>query len=336
MVTAISAIIVFLLLILVHEFGHFIIAKSVGIRVLEFAIGMGPAIFKKQKGETLYSIRIFPIGGFCKMEGEDEESDDERSFGNKKIWQRFLVLVAGATMNIITGFIIFLIIMSTQQQISIPAIDLVTEGFPAQQAGLLPGDRIVSLDNTRINIQNDYHFQMSRHAGGDIRVGFERDGVRNFVNITPAQDERGRYILGFKEATEELTIAKRITTANYLTLFTSKVIVISLGDLITGRYSYKEMSGPVGIVQHIGDAAKTGVLDLLSLTALISINLGVFNLLPIPALDGGRVLFLIVEAVRRKKLPADKEGIVHFVGFALLILLMIFATTNDIGRLIGR
>lgn len=335
MLTAISAIIIFLLLILVHEFGHFIVAKSVGIRVLEFAIGMGPALFKKQRGETLYSVRALPIGGFCKMEGEDEESDDERAFGNKKIWQRFLVLVAGALMNILTGFIIFLVIMAMRAQIQVPVVNEIVDGSPAQQAGLLPGDRITQINGAKINIQEDFDFEMSRYSSGEVKVGYLRDKQRYSTVLTPMQSDEGRYIVGFTKSIKDLTLSSRIRSAYYSTLYFSKVVVVSLGDLITGRYSYKDMSGPVGIVQYIGAAAKTGILDLLYLTALITINLGVFNLLPIPALDGGRVLFLIVEAVRRKKIPADKEGLVHFIGFALLILLMILATTNDIGRLIG-
>jgi regulator of sigma E protease len=335
MITAISAIIVFLLLILVHEFGHFLSAKAADIKVLEFAIGMGPTIFKKQRGETVYSIRALPIGGFCKMEGEDEDSQDERAFGNKGIWQRFFVLVAGAFMNILTGFIIFVVLMNTQQQVYVPIVNTVIEGSPAEQAGLMPGDKITSINGTIIHIQNDFAFEMSRYTGGEIAVGYIRGGTKGIASLTPMKDEDGRFLIGITNSVKDLFFTSRITNSYYMTLFTSKVVIISLGDLITGRYSFKEMSGPVGIVQHIGEAAKTGILDLLSLTALITINLGVFNLLPVPALDGGRLLFLLVEAVRRKKLPPEKEGLVHFVGFALLILLMILATTNDIGKIFG-
>jgi regulator of sigma E protease len=335
MVTAISAIVIFLLLILVHELGHFVSAKLVGIRVQEFAIGMGPTIFKKEKGETVYSVRALPIGGFCKMEGEDEESEDERAFGNKGIPQRFLVLVSGAFMNILIGFFLFVILMLTQQQTYVPIVDTVIEGSPAQQAGLTPGDRVIRLNGSKINIQNDFAFEMSRYSGGEISVEYLRNGQKESVSLVPMQDKSGRYLIGFTNSVVDLTFTSRIADSYYMTLFTSKVVVVSLGDLIGGRVSYKEMSGPVGIVQHIGEAAKTGILNLISLTAFITINLGVFNLLPVPALDGGRLLFLLIEAVRRKKLPAEKEGLVHFIGFALLILLMIFATTNDIGRFFG-
>ncbi|MDD3765643.1 MAG: RIP metalloprotease RseP [Eubacteriales bacterium] len=335
MTTAISAILIFLLLITVHEFGHFIAAKAVGIRVLEFAIGMGPAIFKRKKGETLYSLRVLPVGGFCKMEGEDEESDDEAAFGNKSPWKRLIVLVAGAFMNIFTGFLIFVVIMSAISQTYVPVIEKVIEDYPAEAAGLMEGDRITKINGTRINIYQDLHFEMSRNAGSEIKIEFVRNGEKKSTILTPLKDENGEYKIGFYPSVAKHGFIGRLRNSFYYTLYTSKIIIVSLIDLLRGGYSVKEVSGPVGIVQHIGEAAKTSIWDLLNLTAFITINLGVFNLLPIPALDGGRILFVLVEAVRRKKIPAEKEGLVHFVGFALLILLMIFATTNDISRIFG-
>lgn len=333
--TAIPAILIFLLLITVHEFGHFIVAKAVGIRVLEFAIGMGPAIFKRKKGDTIYSLRVFPVGGFCKMEGEDEESDDEAAFGNKSPWRRLVVLVAGAFMNIFTGFLIFIIIMSALSQTYVPVIDNVIEGYPAEAAGLAKGDRIIKINGTRINIYQDLHFEMSRNTGREIKIEFVRGGEKKSTILTPAKDNNGEYKIGFYPAVAKLGFMGKLRNSFYYTLYTSKVILVSLVDLLRGMYSVREMSGPVGIVQHIGEAARTSIWDLLNLTAFITINLGVFNLLPIPALDGGRILFVLVEAVRHKKIPAEKEGLVHFIGFALLILLMIFATTNDISRIFG-
>ncbi|NLB80543.1 MAG: RIP metalloprotease RseP [Clostridiaceae bacterium] len=332
MITALSAIIIFLLLILVHELGHFTSAKMVGIKVKEFAIGMGPAIFKKQKGETLYSLRAFPIGGFCNMEGEDEHSDDSRAFGNQGFWPRFLVLASGALMNILLGFLAFVIIMQTQQQAYVPIVDTVLDNSPAQHAGLIQGDEIVRIDGAAINIQNDFAFEMSRYRGGEINIEYVRNGQRMQTEITPMLNEEDRYIIGFTNSVKDLTFTSRISTAYYMTIFTAKAVLVSLVDLISGVLSYKDMSGPVGIIQHIGIAAEAGLMDLISLTAFITINLGVFNLLPLPALDGGRLLFLLIEGVRRKKIPPEKEGFVHFIGFALLIIIMILATTNDIGR----
>ncbi len=332
MVTAISSIIIFLILILVHELGHFTAAKLSKIKVREFAVGMGPAIFKKQKGETMYSVRALPIGGFCNMEGEDEQSEDERAFGNKGILERFAVLIAGASMNILLGFFIFTAIMLTQQQTYVPVIDTVLENTPAQSVGLMTGDKITRINKTKINIQNDFAFEMSRYRGGEINIEFARDGQRKNITLTPEKNEEGRYLIGFTNSVSDLTFVSRVSNSFYMTLFTSKAVLVSLADVISGRHSYKDMSGPVGIISHIGVAAKEGILDLAGLTAFITINLGVFNLLPLPALDGGRLLFLFIEGIRRKKIPPEREGLIHFIGFALLIALMLLATTNDIGR----
>ncbi|OQB14230.1 MAG: Regulator of sigma-W protease RasP [Firmicutes bacterium ADurb.Bin193] len=335
MITAISAIAVFLLLITVHELGHFVAAKLVGIKVLEFAIGMGPAIFKRQKGETLYSVRILPIGGYCKMEGEDEESSDERAFVNKKPWQKLIVLVSGAFMNIFTGFMIFLVIMSMISSIYIPVAQEIIEGSPAHIAGLEAGDRITRINGVKINIIDDLEFEMSRYIGGEITVEYKRNGKKGTVSLTPVKDEEGRNIMGIVKTIKPLTFASRISEAFFSTINFAKIVLVSFGDLISGRYSFRDVSGPVGIVKEIGAAAKTGGFNLLFITTLITINLGVFNLLPFPALDGGRVVFILIEAIRRKRLPAEKEGMVHFIGFVLLILLMIAVTGNDFGRIFG-
>lgn len=336
MLTAIYAILIFLVLITVHEFGHFITAKKAGITVHEFAIGMGPAIFKKEKNGTLYSLRVFPLGGYCALEGEDGDSDDENAFCNKSVLKRFVVLFAGAAMNIITGFLVFVIIFFNVSAVNVPVVNSLMENYPASDAGLMVGDRITKVNGTRINIQQDLSFELSRYKGGEIEVEYERDGKRGEVSITPKQSEDGTYLIGFVTGAEKLGLISRIKHAFYYTLFMSKVVIVSFYDLITGAVSIKLMSGPVGIVNEINTAAKSGILDVLSLMGLISVNLGIFNLLPLPALDGGRLLFLLIEAVRRKKLPAEKEGMVHFIGFALLILLMLFATFNDITRIFAK
>lgn len=333
MVTAFWAIVVFLILIFVHEFGHFIAAKSVGITVHEFALGMGPAIFKKQYKETEYSIRILPIGGYCKMEGEDESSDDAGAFSNKSAIARLFVLVSGAFMNLLLGLIVFIVIMFMTQQVPIPVIDTIVPNSGAQIAGLQSGDRITKINNAKINSYSDLKFQLSRYNNGEILVSYIRDGANNTISLVPIKSEDGSFIIGLKPQVETLTFTTRLQNAYYQTAYWSKVVLISLGDLITGKINLNQMSGPAGIVSAIGSAAKQGVLDLLYLVAMITINLGVFNLLPIPALDGGRVFFIIIELIRRKKIPAEKEGVVHLVGFALLILLMIVATSNDIGRI---
>lgn len=338
MATVISAIVIFLVLVLVHEFGHFITAKLCGVTVNEFAIGMGPTIFKKEHKGTVYSLRGIPIGGFCAMEGEDEESDSKGAFSNKKPWQRILILISGAVMNLLLGLVIMLVVMFSRdaQFVAVPVIDTVLEDSAAQQAGLLPGDKIVKIDNADIQTQMELKFELTRYKGGSIDVEYIRGDEKYSTSLTPKIGEDGMYYIGFEAKTEPLDFGGRIYHALQYTTFYGKMILVSLFDLVTGSIGAENMSGPVGIVSEIGNAAQQGIHSLLLFAALITINLGLFNLLPFPALDGGRVFFVFVELVIRKKIPADKEGMVHFIGFALLILLMLFATWNDITRLITK
>lgn len=337
MITAISAIVVFAFLIFFHELGHFSIAKLVDIKVHEFAIGMGPLLGKFKKGDTMYSLRALPIGGYVKMEGEDEHSDDERAFNKKSLPARIAVVVAGAVMNLILGFLIFIIITNMSGSVVKPVIDELMEGMPAQKAGLQPGDRIIRIDNTRVHIQDDIVFYLMSTQDRPVEVTIERDGKRLApIRITPEySEESNSYLLGYKAKVEKLSFYNIIYNSFFKTIFYSKYVLFSLGDLITGRLSINQMSGPVGIVKEIGTAASIGIGPLLMLAAIISINLGVFNLLPIPALDGSRILFLLIEGIRRKPINPEKEGLVHMIGFAMLILLMIFITFNDIARIFG-
>lgn len=338
MATVVSSVVIFLILVLVHEFGHFIVAKLCGVTVHEFAIGMGPLIFKKEYKGTVYSLRCIPIGGFCALEGEDNESDDEGAFGNKSPLKRILILVAGAAMNIILGFTLLCIVMFSKnaQYVAVPVIETVQEQSAAEVAGLLPGDRILEIDGADIHTQMELKFELSRYKGGEIDITYERNGVENSTELTPKKGDDGAYYIGFIAKREPLDFGGRINHAFHYTRFYSKAILTSLWDLVTGSIGAENMSGPVGIVNEIGNAASQGMDVLLQLAALITINLGLFNLLPFPALDGGRVLFILIEIIIRKKIPAEKEGLVHFIGFALLILLMIFATWNDITRLITK
>ena len=336
MLTAISAIIVFFVLVLVHEFGHFITAKLCGVTVHEFAIGMGPAIFKKEHKGTVYSLRLIPIGGYCAMEGEDEESDDEGSFSRKKPWKRLLILVSGALMNLILGFVLMCIVMFSPNSnyVSVPEIGSIIEESAAEEAGLKPRDEIVKINGARVETFTEIQFELSRYKGGSVDVEYLRDGEKNNVSVIPKQDKDGRYIIGFVAKVEKLDFGGRIYHAWHYSLFYGKAILVSLFDLVTGNVGMEAMSGPVGIVTAIGESAQMGWESLFGLAALITINLGLFNLLPLPALDGGRVLFVLAEIITRKKIPADKEGLVHAIGFALLIGLMLFATWQDIVRLI--
>ncbi len=337
MATVIAAVLIFLILVLVHEFGHFITAKLCGVTVHEFAIGMGPVIFKKQGRETLYSLRCIPIGGYCAMEGEDEESDSPGAFSNKKRWQRILILVSGAFMNLLLGFVLMCIIMfsSNANYVQVTEIDTVIENYPAYEAGLRAGDKIIKIDGKKIETYMELKFELSRYKGGAIDVEYIRNGEKNTVTVTPKKEDDGMYYIGFQPKMEQLNFAGRLYHSWHYTLFYGKAILVSLFDLITGNVGMEAMSGPVGIVNEISKSAKQGIDSLLSLGALITINLGLFNLLPLPALDGGRVFFVLAECIIRRKIPADKEGMVHFIGFILLLLLMAFATWNDIVKLIG-
>ena len=337
MLTAIAAIAVFLVLVLVHEFGHFITAKLCGVTVHEFAVGMGPAIFKKEHKGTLYSLRLIPIGGYCAMEGEDEESEDAGAFSNKKPWQRLLILVSGALMNLLLGIILMCIIMFSHSSnyVNVPKVQEVVAESAAEEAGLKPGDEITKINGARVETYTELKFELSRYKGGSIDVEYVRDGEEHKVSIMPNKGEDGMYYIGFASKVEPLDFGGRLYHAWHYSLFYGKAILVSLFDLITGNVGMEAMSGPVGIVSEIGKSAQIGWEALFGLAALITINLGIFNLLPLPALDGGRVFFVLVEIITRKKIPANKEGFIHFIGFALLILLMIFATWQDIVRLIS-
>lgn len=336
--TAIAAIIIFAVLIFVHELGHFIAAKLLGVKVLEFALGMGPKLVSKQWGETVYSLRIFPIGGFCSMEGEDKEAVSERSFSRKKPWKRFIILVAGAAMNILLGFVLLVGLASTSEGFVEPRIDKVLSEGAADIAGLKPNDKIIRANGRDINIMEDFSWEISnnRNQDGTLNLVVKNNGEKREVSVTP-QEVKGKATYGIVLATQESTFINSIKVSWYRTGFYSRVIIDSLIDLVTGKASFSQVSGPVGIVHEIGAAVETvretgaeGIRNLLSLAILLTINLGVFNLLPLPALDGGRILFVIIEMIRRKPVPIEKEAMVHFIGIVLLLGLSIVIAFKDI------
>ena len=339
--TAVYSIIIFSLIIFVHEFGHFITAKAFGVLVHEFAIGMGPAIFKKQKGETLYSVRAIPIGGYCAMEGENGESEDPRSFGKKSKFKRFIILAAGAVMNLILGFAVISLFfgVNNQEYFVSTVIESVDEGSPAYEAGLLPGDKVIRVNGHSLTVKSEVEIYGSFDKAYNLTVKRGKEKL-NF-SIVPRETETvidgktyKRRIMGIRFATVEKNFATMLEYSFKNTVFMGKLVFISLGQLLSGAASPSSLSGPVGIINEINTAASSGLADILYLMALITINIGLFNLLPIPALDGGRILFIIIEAIIRKPIPAKYEGLCHGIGFALLIGLMLFATGNDIMRLI--
>lgn len=337
MATIIASVIIFVGIVTIHEFGHFAAAKICGVTVLEFSIGMGPCIFQKKHKGTLYSLRCIPIGGYCALEGEDKESEDEHAFINQSPLKRLFILAAGAFMNILLGFVLMCCLMFFQnaKQVAVPVISSVMENSPAQEAGLQKNDRIVKINNSNIKTQADLKFELSRYKGGDIKLTYLRNGEKRTVSITPKLID-GEYLIGYTAKIEPLDFGGRIYHAYQYSLFFGKVILVSLWDVVTGAIGFENMSGPVGMVKEINTATNAGIEALLNLAAIITINLGLFNLLPLPALDGGRILFVFVELIIRKKIPPEKEGLIHLLGFLLLIALMLFATWNDILRLINK
>lgn len=345
--TVIAAALVFCILIFVHELGHFISAKALGIRVHEFAIGMGPKLFSKQKGDTLYSVRLLPVGGFCALEGEDSASEDEKALSNKPAWVKLIVLAAGSFMNLLLGLLLLFWLYGTAQGMLIPQVKTVEEGSAAATIGLRPGDEIVKLGGRRIHIASDLYWAKSKlNANEPTEICVRRGAEKLTLSITPevqqsAMSSGTQLSLGIQLAEAKNNFFMTIKTGFYSTVFYARVVLETLVDLLRGRVAVSSMSGPIGIVSEIGSAVKEttqtgweGFLNLLQLTVLLTINLGVFNLLPIPALDGGRIFFVLVEVIRREPLPPEKEGMVHMIGFALLILLSLFVAYMDVLRLL--
>lgn len=331
--TVIYAIIIFCVLIFVHEFGHFAAAKACGVKVNEFSIGMGPAFFKRQRGETVYSLRIFPIGGFCAMEGEDEDSDDERAFNKQPAWQRAIVLAAGALMNLLTAVVLMIIIAFWSGQAT-TVIDQVLDDSPAYEAGIQTGDRIVDINGSGIDDWNDILAIIGESKQDTAEITVLRDGRE--VSLTSEMEydeEAGRYKIGITPQIEHNAIS-----AVGSGLKNTKDMTVMMYDiikkLITGQVSAKELSGPVGIVYAVNDTAKAGVIYVVYLSALLSLNLAIMNMLPFPALDGGRLLFLIIRKITGKRVTDEMEGKIHFIGIVLLMMLMVYVTWNDIVRFI--
>lgn len=337
------AIIIFSIIILFHELGHFLLAKANGIRVNEFSLGLGPTIVGFTKGETKYSLKLLPFGGACMMEGEDEESTDGRAFSNKSVWARMSVVFAGPFFNFIMAFV-FSFIMMLCIGFDRPVITDVLEGYAAEEAGMQAGDEVVKMGHYRVHFYREISVYSLFHEGEPVEVTYLRDGKTTTTTLTPKLDEElGRYLYGFygTSARQKASLGECFTHSFYEVKYWIYSTVQSIKMLFTGGASVNEMSGPVGIVSAMGDtyeqAATEGAfiifINMLNWGILLSANLGVMNLLPIPALDGGRMVFLIVEAIRGKKIDPNKEGVVHLIGIVLLLLLMVVVMFNDIRKL---
>lgn len=329
--TLVYAVIMFCLLIFIHELGHFLTAKACGVKVNEFALGMGPALFKKQKGETLYALRAIPIGGYCAMEGEDEDSDDERAFNKKTAWQKALIIVAGAAMNFLLCVVV-LIGITIYSGTATTTIDQLTAGGPAEQAGLKVGDEIVAIADEKMESWSDIVNAITAAEEDSITIEVERQGeTLAFETGFIMQD--GRQIIGIIPDRDHglfLGIKNGIKATGTMTV----TMLDTFRMLFTGEVGVSELSGPVGIVYTVNDTVQYGFVYLFYLTALISLNLAIVNMLPLPALDGGRLIFIIIRKITGKAVTDEMEGKVHFVGIMLLFALMIYVTWNDIIRFI--
>ncbi len=411
MLTLIASILVFSAIVLVHEFGHYKAAKSVGIKVYEFAIGMGPTVLKREKNGTVYSIRAIPIGGFVQMEGEEEDVRTSTSFSTKSVWQRFKVVAAGPVMNFVLALALFLIV-AFSFGIYGNTIDFIDENSNEYAAGLRTGDSIVSVNGDKSYIWEDIYYEITNPDNTYYTVEYERDGVlkevkisnnyRKIVGVTsklvdgkttttvsPSDVTSPAYEAGIKDGdiitkindvpvstweeitsniektsdeavkitverngeTMDFTISPQtqisvkfntaldksfstaISSSAYKTVYYIKMMFKIIVQLVTGKLGSDSLGGPVMVISMVGEAAESGILSLLNLAAFISINLGFMNLLPIPALDGSKLVFLVVESIRGKSIPVEKEGYIHFIGFVVLIGFMLFITYKDILRL---
>ncbi len=340
------AVIIFSLIIIIHEFGHFILAKANGVRVLEFSLGMGPRLLSRQRTEnsTRYSLKLLPFGGSCLMLGEEDADEvEEGSFQTKSIGARISVIAAGPVFNFLLAFILSLFIVGSIGYD--PAVILgVSEGYPAEEAGLREGDRIIKMNNKRIRLYREFSNYAYFHAGRTVEFTYLRDGERFTTTVTPVLTEDG-YKYGITGSTNYRVRTNFIQTIGYSAYevyYWIDSTVQSLGMLVRGGVTLDDMSGPVGVVSAISDTYQESRsdgafyiwLNMLNIAILLTANLGVMNLLPIPALDGGHLLFLVIEAVRGRKMNPEIEGRINFAGLMLLMVLMVVVMVSDVMKII--
>lgn len=380
MVTVIVTIVIFMVMITLHEFGHFIMAKTLGVNVLEFSVGMGPAVFKRKGKDTLYSLRVLPIGGYCRLDGEDGGSDNPSAFCNQKLWKRFLVVSAGAILNLLLGFVLFIVLVGMMGPFKSNTIGKVDERAYLAQSGVIAGDKIVRINGHRVSSYNDISLYSDElKQGEDIELVVKRNGEKIKFSVMPSLDETtvtygetsaeysdtinevnetrtityeadeipeeyvgktystSRYIIGFEPLICEVTAANIVPQAWHYTEYVAKSIYRALWDMISRQSGFENVSGPVGVAGAVNQAVHSGKesgINILFLVAMLTINLGIFNLLPLPALDGGRLFFMLVELIRGKPVPPEKEGLVHAIGLVLLLVLAAVICFNDILKLI--
>lgn len=354
MLYAVVAILIFGLLIAVHELGHFLTAKLSGVRVNEFAIGMGPVLLQRQRGETLYSLRALPIGGYCAMEGEDEASQDPKAFGSQGFWKKVLILAAGSAMNFLAGLVLILFLLGQNTAFYVPVVGELYDGFPLEgEQGLMVGDQIRSINGNRIYTWSDLTLFLEREQGAPMDLVVERNGQRLTLNDLPL--EKREYLVngevqhkfGIVPAWETATLFVQLRETVYTAIDFVRMVWMGLGDLLSGSASLQDMTGPIGIVGTVTEAGQSaeaagglaaGMRSVVYFLAFIAVNLAVMNLLPVPALDGGRIFLLVVSTLftklTGKTLDPKYEGFIHTVGFIALLALMVVVAFNDIFRLL--
>ena len=347
------AIFVFGAMIFIHELGHFTVARLSGITIYEFAIGMGPTLisWKSKKYDTKYSLRLLPMGGFVSMAGEDGESDDPNAFNKKPIWKRLLILFAGPGMNLILGFVLMLTMLTTQAFVnktddhlgylsSNTIADFVENSTSNADNGLQKGDQIIKVGNVPIHTGTELFYEITHQGYKEIDLTVNRNGEKiRLQNVHFGTFTEEGIVFG---STDFIVYGERSTVFNLIkhSFFSSisaiKMVWDGVTDLIIGRYGVDALSGPIGITGQIGEAARQGIVTFLYFFAIITINLGVMNLLPFPALDGGRILFIAIEGITKKKINPNVESYIHFIGLMLLFALMIFVSFKDVLKLILR
>lgn len=338
------AILLFCFIIFIHEFGHFICAKLSGVKVNEFAIGMGPKIFSFGKNETKYSLRLFPIGGYCAMEGEDNESSDSRAFNKAPIWKRIIIVAAGAFMNILLGFIIICIILSANDLIGTRTIAKFSDNAVSNEY-LQPGDKILSINGMRCISDYDINIGLMRDDDGIVNFNVERDGKKVNINNVKFRTEKSDeaygknkiiidydfYLLGVKPSLLTVLNASWRETVSF-----ARLVFIGFYDLFTGQVGLSQLSGPIGTVKVVAQSVSYGFEPLMFIMAFITINIGVFNLLPIPALDGGRLFILIIQGISRGKIKIKHEALINTIGLVFLLVIIALISANDIFNIIKR
>lgn len=347
--TIILFLLIFGVVVVSHEFGHFLLAKANGIHVVEFAVGFGPKLLGFKKGDTEYTLRLLPLGGACRFEGEDMTSEDgslaelsDGAFLKANVWSRISTVVAGPVFNFILAFLFSLIIVNTTY-IDLPVIQSLSEGGGAQEAGLLEGDKLVSINGKKVYLYRDVILRSMLNRGQTVDICYERDGQRYTAAVTPKYSEAdGRYLFGFAGAeyvkSQGLEMFKY---AWYEIRYCVDSTYSALIGLFNGTVTKDDVAGPVGIATVVGEtyeATKAAgflavLVNMMNIAVLLSVNLGILNLLPLPALDGGRLVFMLIEVVRGKPVPPEKEGIVHLAGMVVFMILAVLILFNDISRL---